>query len=288
MSLAFLTPQEKAQYKQNGYSKQNMVAYAKDLIVDTAEKMRRIRDFNRDPVHGMMVILKDKVALRGMKEEDWSITGITAGVLHKDAENVRGPHIAKSARMNRVKTMMGECKVMLEPTDKGFEVFPEGKIVIHPSVSDEETALLLVRGAVAVMNWGNYGEIDKALHAHHVHYSSSDGPYQYISTKEKYEAANVMTQQARFAYEMKDKNPDIRKAFCEYGADVYQAFEKGLETKKDVYQAMMDAFLKKIEYNLKDVSAAYCKTLGGEAFYKKFEPQNAVRNIMLARRGYGR
>ena len=303
MALAFLTPQEKAQYRNEGYTREDILAYAKDLITDTAEKTRQTRSFNRDPVHGMMVILKDRASLRGMKEDDWSMTGITAGVLHKDAGNVRGPHIAKSARMNRVKKMMRECKtgrdclaflnnkkckVMLEPTDKRFEVFPEkGKIVISPSVPDEETALLLVRGAVAVMNWRNYGEIDKALHEHHVYYCSSDGPYQYISTKEKYEAANVMTQQARFAHEMKDKNPNIRKAFCEYGADVYQAFDKGLETKKDVYQAMTDAFLKNIDRDLEAVSDAYSKTFAGKSFYKKFEPKNALRNG-LARNGNGR
>ncbi|MBR4127696.1 MAG: hypothetical protein IKR09_09000 [Alphaproteobacteria bacterium] len=353
MTLAFLTPQEKAQYQQDGYSREDMIAYAQDLILETAwknvEKAKRknpksykdIADrddyktkiFNRDPVHETMIVLKNRAALRDMKEEDWRITKIRtdfeqekeSGVLQKGLENAKGPNIAKNARLNRVKTMMcgceigkecvdflnkEKCEVLFEPTDEGFAAFPrKGKLVMSPSFSDEEMAVLLMRGA-CLMNHEKYryqamlnvwDPIDKSVRGLTVENMKEQISIELYATRLKeFANADILAHEVRFAYEMKDKKPEIREEILDspknegnyfrYDAKTaYQTYEKSLSEKKDRYQAMTAVVSKmsrpsgvgdKLYVDVdtySDFAKGFCRTFAGKNYFKQIEPKNAVR-----------
>ena len=214
--------------------------------------------------------------------------------LQKSMENVRIVHLER-INLNRVKTMMQGCdagKECLDFLDKekcevvSEEVkgkaalnFEKKKITLSPFLSEESAALILIEEACLLQNCRDHGF--DALRE------------QFVRPRENSICVctgNARAQQARFAYEMQGKNPDVRRKFCEKHKDVFKEYENTFVKTKDVCQAMTGVVKKLLPaHQLNDKNAAdfsavesYCRTFAGKPYLNEVGAKAETRSVYSA------
>ena len=213
------------------------------------------------------------------------------GVLQKSMENAKVVHLDR-INLNRVKTMMQGCEAGRECLDfldrEKCEVVSEEvkgkaalnlekkKITLSPFLSEESAALILIEEACLLQNCRDNGF--EALREQFVHLKENS---ECVCT------GNARAQQARFAYEMQGKNPDVREMFCQKHKDVFKEYEKTFVKTKDVCQAMTGVVKKLLPaHQLNDKNAAdfsavesYCRTFAGKPYLNEVGPKVETRSV---------
>lgn len=213
------------------------------------------------------------------------------GILQKNLENAKVVHLER-INLNRVKTMMQGCdagKECLDFLDKekcevvSEEVkgkaalnFEKKKITLSPFLSEESAALILIEEACLLQNCR-----DNGFDALREQFTQCRENSICVCT------GNARAQQARFAYEMQGKNPDVRERFCEKHKDVFKEYEKTFVETKDVCQAMTGAVKKALPaYQLTDKDgadfstvASYCRTFDGKPYLNEVGPKAETRSV---------
>lgn len=213
------------------------------------------------------------------------------GTLQKSMENERIVHLER-INLNRVKTMMQGCDAGKECLDflekekcevvseevkgKAALNFEKKKITLSPFLSEESAALILIRETCMLQNCRDNGF--DALREQFMHRRENS---------ECVWVGNMFAQQARFAYEMQGKNPDVRKKFCEKYADIYKEYKNTFVKTKDVCQAMTETVKKVLPaYQLNDKNTAdfsvvesYCRTFTGKPYLNEVGPKAETRSI---------